>query len=109
MRKWLISVNQRKPRTQNGKAVLRRFMGSLHVIFGAHWDHEPMAIPSPVLRTPSPPAGGWGEGARFMGSLHANSDARWDHEPRAWSADLQVGAFGARLASPSWSSALRFM
>src|SRR5437773_9735970 len=29
----------------------------------------------------------------------------WDHEPRAWSADLQVGAFGARLAAPSWSSA----
>jgi len=25
------------------------------------------------------------------------------------SADLQVGAFGARLAAPSWSSALRFM
>src|SRR5213075_922398 len=44
-----------------------------------------------------------------MGSLHANSDARWDHEPRAWSADLQVGAIGARLTAPSWSSALRFM
>src|SRR5213075_1650809 len=44
-----------------------------------------------------------------MGSLHANSDARWDHEPRAWSADLQVGAFGSRHTAPSWSSALRFM
>src|SRR5437773_666961 len=29
--------------------------------------------------------------------------------PRAWSANLQVGAFGARLAAPSWSSALRLM
>jgi len=43
---------------------------------------------------------------RFMGSRHANSGAHWDLEPTAWSADLQVGAFGARHAAPSWSSAL---
>src|SRR5947207_13570959 len=44
-----------------------------------------------------------------MESLHDFDAAHWDHEPRAWSADLQVGAFGARHAAPSWSSALRFM
>ena len=44
-----------------------------------------------------------------MESRHVIFCAHWDHEPRAWSADLQVGALGARLASPSWSSALRFM
>src|SRR5213592_2988817 len=44
-----------------------------------------------------------------MGSLHDFDAVHWGHEPRAWSADLQVGAFGARLAAPSWSSALRFM
>src|SRR6266542_7033056 len=44
-----------------------------------------------------------------MESLHAIFGAHWDHEPRAWSADLEVGAFGARHAAPSWSSALRFM
>src|SRR5437762_12814375 len=44
---------------------------------------------------------------RFMGSLRPNSGAYWDLEPRAWSADLQVGAFGARHPAPSWSSALR--
>ena len=37
------------------------------------------------------------------------SRMNWNHEPRAWSADLQVGAFGAPLAAPSWSSALLFM
>jgi hypothetical protein len=44
----------------------------------------------------------------FMFSLHVIFGAHWDHEPRAWSADLQVGAFGARHTAPSWSSALRF-
>ena len=46
---------------------------------------------------------------RFMERLHASFGAHWDHEPRDWSADLQVGAFGARRTAPSWSSALRFM
>src|SRR5204863_588365 len=32
-----------------------------------------------------------------------------DVEPWAGSAELQVGAFGARHTAPSWSSALRFM
>jgi len=46
---------------------------------------------------------------RFMGSPHSLDAVHRDHEPRAWSADLQVGAFGARRAAPSWSSALLFM
>src|SRR2546422_8512181 len=38
-----------------------------------------------------------------------NLDANRGHEPQAGSADLQLGAFGARHTAPSWSSALRFM
>src|SRR6266516_76096 len=44
-----------------------------------------------------------------MESHHDFDAAHWDHDPRAWSADLQLGAFWARHAAPSWSSALRFM
>src|SRR6266542_669048 len=44
-----------------------------------------------------------------MESLLSLLRTHWDHDPRAWSADLQVGAFGASRAAPSWSSALRFM
>src|SRR2546421_11575551 len=36
--------------------------------------------------------------------LGARLTRRTDHEPRAWSADLQVGAIGARRTTPSWSS-----
>src|SRR5947207_5012689 len=46
---------------------------------------------------------------RITESADAFFGAHWDHQPRAWSADLQVGAFGAHLAAPSWSSALQFM
>src|SRR6266516_814171 len=90
----------------------------------AHWDHEAKRVRSagfracglgrlssrPFLvhrtRKSGKPAG-WKACAtsRFMESHHANSGAHWDHEPRAWNADLQVGAFGACHASPSWSSA----
>src|SRR5205823_5361376 len=85
---------------RDARATTCRFMGSLHAFFVAHWDQEPeirklFGIKPSVFR--------------FMESQHANSGVHWDHEPRAWSADLQVGAFGARHAAPSWSSALRFM
>src|SRR5437773_9501435 len=87
-------------------------MGSLHDFDAAHWGHEPLTARSPGFRRPKPfepPKGGTPNQPRFMESLHANSGVHWDHEPRAWSADLQVGAFGARHTAPSWSSALRFM
>jgi len=47
--------------------------------------------------------------ASFRESLDLFSGAHWHHERRAWSANLQVGAFGARHTAPSWSWALRFM
>src|SRR5881392_362080 len=40
--------------------------------FRTHWDQEPMAIPSPVLRTPSPPAGER-DGVRGRGSWRART------------------------------------
>src|SRR5438034_1299206 len=97
-------------------------MGSLHVIFGAHRDHEPRRVRSagfracgfgrlssrPFLvhrtRKSGKPAG-WKACAtsRFMEGLHAKCGAHWHHGPRVWSPDLQAGAFGARLAAPnSW-------
>src|SRR6266498_5024100 len=77
-----------------------RFMGSLHVIFGAHWDHEPRRVRSagfracgfgrlssrPFLvhrtRKSGKPAG-WKACAtsRFMGSLISFFVAHWDQEP----------------------------
>ena len=32
----------------------------------------------------------------------------WEQEQRAWSADFQIGPFGARRRMPNWSSALRW-
>src|SRR5437762_7797458 len=82
------------------KQGIVRFMGSLPGLRTTLCAHEPetrkvFGIKPSIFR--------------FMESHHANSGAHWDHEPRAWSADLQVGAFGARHTAPSWSSALRFM
>ena len=85
-----------------------------HFALRTHWDHEP---------TPNPSQEGNGQDAdehllpswegpgvgRFMECPDGQSAAHWDHDPRNWSADLQVGAFGARRTAPSWSSALRFI
>src|SRR5438046_7674244 len=57
---------------RDARATTRRFMGSLHAFFVAHWDQEPeirklFGIKPSVFR--------------FMESLHAFFVAHWDQEP----------------------------
>jgi len=87
-------------------------MESLDSLLRMHRGHEPLAVWSPGFSRPeliAPPEGGTPNQRWFMEGPLPFFRMHWDHEPRDRSADLQVGAIGARGTTPSWSSALRFM